>query len=1160
MTFFKISFLYILLVLVCLFLWSLIYWLPPGYTLAGHDSGLPLNAKQFLLSRLYSWDDRLGFGLDNSANFGSLTIHFFDWISSVLAGTPYAGNYFSLFFWLGLIFVSAFIFAYQLKEAFGKPFVFILPVFLTINFYIFQSVFMLERAKFGVFAATLILLSVFIRMQDKKLSILTSAIIVALTFSIFNGGGWFGVTLYGGVLVAIVSLLLSNFIRGFIEGNFSSFKRSLLFIILSLILYLFINAYSILTYAQNFISTDVPHIIQESSTEGHIDWLRYVSRSTSLINLFRLYGVPDWYSEPNELNPVNESHPYADIYLNNKILSTISFILPLVAFASFLLAKTRKQKQLLSIFGLITLLELVFAAGSNSPFGSFYEFLMDNIPGFFLLRSAFYKFGIFYMLGILVLFAFTLSLLIEKLVDKIPNINGWIRNTALVVLTTFILGSWLGYHFVLFDPIKVFSWKSDQSTRMQVPSYIYEFEKFAEDKKLDDKRVLMLPPVNKDWENDAYSWGYWSLSPLPFTLSSIRTLSNWHGLSSDELTLVDNLYNSVKENDEKTFFELANRADLGYVLLRQDVLTDSKWSASERPESYKVILESFESIAPLASFGQWHLYQIKGAIPMQIYATSSVNVTSDNFVPLVNNFFTEEHTVGLFDRKKYPEIDNITLNKVYAYDCLSCLLERQVHLKSLPDTIILPGSPVYYFKENREQKVLTQSKDSRSKIANYLGFVLTRTSELKKMLDFSVKEERLLSNAIVIRSYLLELGKEVKSSNDYSVDFELLSQVLDFLSPVERAVSDHLKTNASKSYSHRFEEEMLGILWDINQIKEYFSPILHDRERWSNEKVYKLTFPESGNYSLNFSAKAFPKTDNKAILPKKVTFIKGNEEKVIKITENKKGWLGTDLGYQDSGDAKLIVNFNTLPNLFSIEETKLEEEPLGDIGCFNGRIKNFDKQRAYEILISKTERLRNVKVILRDKDRSYSNKHGFLKGEDLFEVPAVASGEFSKYVYFPAPYANNIFVYVCNDDKTPPTIDKIIVREFFSPSVIVIKKNDYLVPTVPKISYTRINPTSYKGNVEPSNSPFILVFNEKINQLWELSIKDNGNWKVIDKHMMIDGHTNGWFIKEGGIREFKIEYIPQRWFYIGGTVSLLSLLSCLVWLLTHVFKKGSNEN
>ena len=217
MTFFKISLGYVLLVLVCLFLWTLIYWLPPGYTLAGHDSGLPLNAKQFLLSRLYSWDDRLGFGLDNSANFGSLTIHFFDWFSSILAGTPSAGNYFSLFFWLGLIFTAAFILAYQLKDIFGKPFVFILPVFLTINFYIFQSVFMLERAKFGVFAATLILLSVFMRMQDNKLSILTSAILVALTFSIFNGGGWFGITLYGGVLIIIMSFLLTNFLRGFID-------------------------------------------------------------------------------------------------------------------------------------------------------------------------------------------------------------------------------------------------------------------------------------------------------------------------------------------------------------------------------------------------------------------------------------------------------------------------------------------------------------------------------------------------------------------------------------------------------------------------------------------------------------------------------------------------------------------------------------------------------------------------------------------------------------------------------------------------------------------------------------------------------------------------------------------------------------------------------
>ena len=200
---------YAFFALFCLLLLVRVYWLPPGFALAGHDSGLPLDAKQFLLSRLYAWDDRLGFGLDNSANFGSLTIHFFDWISSVIAGTPYAGNYVSLFFWLGLIFLSAFIFAYQLKSVCGKPFVFILPVFLTFNFYVFQSVFMLERAKFGIFSATLLSLAVFFRMQEKKFSVITSAVLTSFIFSVFNGGGWFGITLYGGVAVILISLIFN---------------------------------------------------------------------------------------------------------------------------------------------------------------------------------------------------------------------------------------------------------------------------------------------------------------------------------------------------------------------------------------------------------------------------------------------------------------------------------------------------------------------------------------------------------------------------------------------------------------------------------------------------------------------------------------------------------------------------------------------------------------------------------------------------------------------------------------------------------------------------------------------------------------------------------------------------------------------------------------
>ena len=178
-----LSVLYAFFALLGLLLLSYL-WLPPGYAIVGHDSGLPLDAKQFLLSRFYAWDGRLDFGLDNSVNFGSLTIHFFDWVSSMIAGVPYAGNYISVFFWLGLIFVSGFFFAYQLKDVFGKPFVFILPPLLVFNFYIFQSIFMLERAKYGVFSGLLIFLAVYFRLYNQKLGVLTAALISSLTFSI----------------------------------------------------------------------------------------------------------------------------------------------------------------------------------------------------------------------------------------------------------------------------------------------------------------------------------------------------------------------------------------------------------------------------------------------------------------------------------------------------------------------------------------------------------------------------------------------------------------------------------------------------------------------------------------------------------------------------------------------------------------------------------------------------------------------------------------------------------------------------------------------------------------------------------------------------------------------------------------------------------------
>ena len=1169
MMFFKVrnkflifSILYAFLVLIGLFVLAFI-WLPPGYTLAGHDSGLPLSAKQFLLTRLYSWDDRLGFGLDNSANFGSITIHFFDWLSSFIAGVPYAGNYISVFFWLGLIFFSGFVFSYQLKDVFGKPFVFILPVLLTFNFYIFQSVFMLERAKFGIFSATLISLAIFLRMQNKKLSLIASALISSLVFSVFNGGGWFGVTLYGGVILILGVLLFVGFVTGPINHSFDAFKRTLQFIILFVVFYLLFNAYSILPYLRNFLANDAPRLLQESSSGNHKDWLRDVSRSTSFLNLFRLLGVPDWYGSPDAVIKSNLSHPYASFYLNNKVTVAISFIFPLLSFGSFLLVKTKEQKRLLCLFGLIALLEIIFTAGSHTPLGFFYELLMDNVPGFFLFRSAFYKFGIFYMLGMLVLLAFTVSVLIEKSTRFLST--QWSKITLLVVFAFLAIGLWLGYHWVLFDSTKVFAWKTDQATKVKVPEYIFDFAQWVEKNNLGDKKILMLPPTNRDWENDAYDWGYWSLSPLPYALSSARILSNWHGLTHEELGLVENLYAFVKGNNETGFFTLADRLNVGYVLLRQDVLVDSSWSSAEKPEAYRKVLESFKGVKKVASFGKWDLYQVESTAPREVYAVTSVNLAPDNFVFLVNNFFSSGHTVGLSTRKMYGGIDSLGSNKVDVYDCLSCLLETRARLKSLPEVNILPNSLFFYFKAKQEREVLSGSKDSRSKIGDYLGLILRRTAELKKMLELSVREEYLLENIDVIRLYLGQLDTELEASPENAHDFELLKQVLDFLGPVERELGDYMKESRSKTQSHRFGEEMLGILWDITRIKDFFAPLLDNSEKWSREKIYRPKFPESGEYTLFFSSQAFPRSiEGNVVLPENIKFIRNGEEKMLGMISTKEDWLSLELGYQDKGEGELILYFKELPNLFSIESSGLQKFSFGNVACYQGHIKNFDRKRAYEVLVSKTDRLRATKVIFRDNNRVYSEKHGFLLGEDLFEVPAVAQGQFSRYVYYPSALAKDISLFICSDDAVLPLIDKVVVQEFFSPSTLGVRRANSSGPTPPEVDYKQISPVKYEGEMTNSHTPFVLIFNEKINPSWKLFIEGSeGIWKVVDKHFMIDGYANGWFVDQTGSKKFRIEYASQPLFYIGSVISLGSLFICVAWLVYSMVrgrKKGINDH
>ena len=61
----------------------------------------------------------------------------------------------------------------------------------------------------------LFFLTLIIRFFDKKLSLLSTAILSALIFSFFNGGSWLGLPLFGGLIIIIFTLAGFLFIDDF---------------------------------------------------------------------------------------------------------------------------------------------------------------------------------------------------------------------------------------------------------------------------------------------------------------------------------------------------------------------------------------------------------------------------------------------------------------------------------------------------------------------------------------------------------------------------------------------------------------------------------------------------------------------------------------------------------------------------------------------------------------------------------------------------------------------------------------------------------------------------------------------------------------------------------------------------------------------------------
>lgn len=1146
---------YLLYIIIALIgIWFLTkLWIPQGYAIAGHDSGLALDAGGFLKTRFFAWDDRIGFGADNSPHFGSVVLHFIDYVLAIFGPSLYAGSQLAVFFWIGMLFVFSAIFSYSIKEKLGRFFPYFFPIFITFNFFIFQSIFILERAKYELICATLIFLTFALKILfDKTTSILKSSIIFSFILSIFNGGSWLGLPLYGALLVSGTVYLLYALIVAVKKKDSLLFKRALIFSILSLVFLILLNLYSILPFVSTLVSSDYAKVVGAGTISAGKEWLDFLSRGSYFMNLFRFQGVPEWYLTGGLPNP---EYSYAALYLTNSLPVFISFILPIISLSGLLYAKGKIERYLISFFAILFLVSMFFTSGTNSPLGFIYTFLYEKVPGFSIFRSPYYKFASSFILSYSALLAYSLSKLGEFVFLKINKLFKLrlkiIFFMAGLLFVLIVSASWFSYNSIIFNKDNLFKWQPDKSTLVKVPGYATEFNNWLKDTNFSG-RALMVPAFDGSSGNDNYTWGYWSLSPLPsilFTNGSF--VANDVANNPIESDKINKLYTLFLQKSP-VFFDFSKKLGIDYIFLRGDYLAQD----NNIKEEYLRITKGFVNNGDLKlvkTIGPWSLYKVTG-------------VESDNTFRLADTLFSvpddhihlsKELTILKYingdwvDQKDADnnKVKNLVSQEFFPLGCDSCLVENLGKHADYPPVRVLPNSPFYVIKEKRNEKILLNAKDENSKLAAYLGLTMTKLSEVRSMVDLKIDKKYVNRGLNDIDNYMENINNLLSGSISLRSNFYFASKIYETINPVQRYFRDYVNNSNFGYEKSETKDSMFKILWQSTLLKKQYNNLINGGENWNLDKVYNIDLPSSGQYNFLIDQETLP-SDHKGgvVFPSNIMLSTGQNLSPNGLQDSRWVFVGP-AEFPKTG--KLNLTFQNLPDLFQITKKEQVDFPTGTHGCLIGKIDNFNKYRNYVLTLSSDVYLPNMRLYIKENSQYHPLTDEFLRGDIEIDVSLNPDGAPFKYFFSPSAGAYEPLIYLCRYDGSIPQNVKLSALEIFNPEIYVVK-NNAIKAGAAQVTYKKIDPTRYSITTDKLSGDMVLVFGQLFNGQWKLT---DTNGIPIAHHFIINGYENGWLLPGGKAYNLSLVYRPQELFEKGLKISISSAIVLIFVYLNQIIRR-----
>ncbi len=351
-----------------------------------------------------------------------------------------------------------------------------------------------------------------------------------------------------------------------------------------------LNAYTILpTFSFLLNHSSSEFLPSEELYNSRIDTVDVYSEKTKSVYTLRLF--------------VQNISIHA-LYFSNPILNLISFLIPLLLGVGIIVGRKNKSSLAMGIlFILTTSLSICFGT-------TFYRWLYNNIPGFWILNNPHYIQGAA-SLPLSVLLAFSISKSWNFLCRK-PEYSRLSATYCCPVIFGFILVINNGAY--IFDwvpknrPVFVNGTPTNQAMGNHLPFFKIPDEYWQVESLLGDRnkaRILVFPFLETGYMR--YSW--YPVAVMPEILSAITPL-RIGGISAHQTPTVKRIQNYIETSQGEKLHATLIQYNYEFIFIHKDGLPSVNYRSREQYQTATRFLKSLDFLKLLSENEHFIIYEI----------------------------------------------------------------------------------------------------------------------------------------------------------------------------------------------------------------------------------------------------------------------------------------------------------------------------------------------------------------------------------------------------------------------------------------------------------------------------------------------------------------------------------------------------------------------